>query len=115
MVHKCIEAAEELATDGIEAEVIDLRTLAPLDRETVLESVCRTNKLVVVHEDTLTGGIGAEIAAIASETAFEHLDGPVRRVAAKDAPGVPFSGPLEDAYLPQTADIVRACRELAAY
>jgi 2-oxoisovalerate dehydrogenase E1 component beta subunit len=115
MVHKSLEAAAALAGDGIEVEVIDLRTLAPLDKATVLESVRRTSKAVIVHEDTLTGGIGAEIAAILSDVAFEHLDGPIRRVAAKDAGGVPFSGPLEDAFLPQTDDIVRACAALAAY
>ena len=115
MLHKSLEAAEALARDGVEAEVIDLRTLAPLDKETVLDSVRRTGKAVIVHEDTLTGGIGAEIAAVLSDVAFEHLDGPIRRVAAKDGGGVPFSGPLEDAFLPQTDDIVRACAELAAY
>lgn len=115
MVHKSLEAAAELERQGVEAEVIDLRTLAPLDKETILESVRRTSKVVVVHEDTLTGGIGAEIAAVISEVAFEYLDGPIRRIAAKDAGGIPFSGPLEDAFLPQTQDILRACSELAAY
>ena len=81
----------------------------------MLESVRKTSKAVIVHEDNLTGGIGAEIAAILTDAAFEHLDGPIRRVAAKDAGGIPFSGPLEDAYLPQTQDILRACSELAAY
>ena len=115
MVHKSLEAAAELERDGVDAEVIDLRTLAPLDTATVLDSVRRTSKLVIVHEDMRTGGIGAEIAAQVGEVAYEHLDGPIRRVAAKDAGGIPFAGPLEDAFLPQTADIVRACRELAAY
>ncbi len=115
MVHKCLQAAAELEKAGIEAEVIDLRTLAPLDTATIAGSVRRTSKLVIVHEDTRTGGIGAEIAARVSDSEFEHLDGPIRRVCAKDAPGVPFSGPLEDAYLPRTQDIVQTCRELAAY
>jgi len=115
MLHKSLEAAEALSRDGVEAEVVDLRTLAPLDKRAVIESVRRTSKAVVVHEDTLTGGIGAEIAAILSDAAFEYLDGPIRRVAAPDAAGVPFSAPLEDAYLPQTEDIRRACSELAAY
>jgi 2-oxoisovalerate dehydrogenase E1 component beta subunit len=115
MLQKSLEAADELDKEGVQAEVIDLRTLAPLDDATILESVRRTSKLVIVHEDTQTGGLGAEIAARVCEMAFEHLDGPVRRVAAKDAPGVPFSGPLEDAFLPQTPDILNACRELAAY
>lgn len=114
-VHKCLDAAAELAREGVEAEVIDLRTLAPLDLDTILDSVRRTSKLCVVHEDNLTGGIGAEIAARVADAAFEWLDGPVKRVAGRDAAGVPFSGPLEDAYLPQTQDIVRACRALAAY
>jgi len=115
MVHKSLEAAVELEKEGVEVEIVDIRTLVPLDKETILESVKRTSKLVIVHEDNLTGGIGGEISAIVSEAAFEWLDGPIRRVAAKDAAGIPFAGPLEDAYLPQTADIVRACRELAAY
>ena len=114
MLYKALEAADELAKQGVLAEVIDLRTLAPLDTETVLDSVRRTSKVVIVHEDTLTGGIGAEIAAVISDVAFEHLDGPIRRVCSKDA-GVPFSAPLEDAFLPQTQDILRACGELAAY
>jgi 2-oxoisovalerate dehydrogenase E1 component beta subunit len=115
MLHKCLEAATALAAEGVEAEVIDLRTLAPLDRDTIVDSVRRTAKLVIVHEDTLTGGLGGEISASITEAAFEYLDGPVRRVAACDIPGVPFSAPLEDAYLPQTKDILAACRELAAY
>jgi 2-oxoisovalerate dehydrogenase E1 component beta subunit len=114
-VHKCLEAAAALAREGVEAEVIDLRTLAPLDFDTILDSVRRTSKLCVVHEDNLTGGIGAEIAARVADAAFEWLDGPVQRVAGRDAPGVPFSAPLEDAYLPQTQHIVHACRTLAAY
>jgi 2-oxoisovalerate dehydrogenase E1 component beta subunit len=115
MLHKCIEAAAELEKDGVEIEIVDIRTLAPLDTATILESVRHTSKLVIVHEDTLTGGIGAEIAARVCDVAFEWLDGPVRRVCSKDAAGVPFAGPLEDAFMPQTADIVATCRELAAY
>lgn len=114
MLHVSLRAAEELAGRGIEAEVIDLRTLQPLDRRTVIASVQRTSKAVIVHEDTLTGGIGGEIAAILADVAFEHLDGPIRRVASKDC-GVPFSAPLEDAFMPQVEDIVTACSELAAY
>ncbi|MFQ5599651.1 MAG: alpha-ketoacid dehydrogenase subunit beta [Candidatus Krumholzibacteriia bacterium] len=114
IVHRCLEAAEKLAAQGVEAEVVDLRTLLPLDAATVVESVQRTSKAVIVHEDTRTGGIGAEIAAVQSEAAFEHLDGPIRRVAARDC-GVPYSPPLEDAFMPQTEDILRACDELAAY
>ncbi len=114
MVHRCLEAAARLESRGIEAEVVDLRTLLPLDRDTVLDSVRRTSKAVIVHEDTRTGGLGAEVAAVLGESAFEHLDGPVLRVAAQDC-GVPYSAPLEDAFLPQLDDILRACDELVAY
>ncbi len=109
-----LEAAEELAMEGIEAEVLDLRTLAPLDREGILESVRRTHKLLVVHEDVKTGGVAGEIAATVNEQAFEELDGPVLRVTSLDAP-VPFSPPLEEHFLPQVADVTRAARELARY
>ena len=114
MVHRCMEASAQLAAQGIEAEVVDLRTLLPLDRRTVIESVQRTSKAVIVHEDTRTGGVGGEIAALLAESAFEFLDGPIVRLAARDCP-VPYSAPLEDAFLPQLADIVRACEDLAAY
>src|SRR5581483_12073014 len=94
MVHASLEAAENLAGEGIDIEVVDLRTLLPLDRETVIASVRRTNRLLVVHEDTRTGGIAGEIAALVNEDAFDDLDAPVRRVTALDTP-VPFSPPLE--------------------
>jgi 2-oxoisovalerate dehydrogenase E1 component beta subunit len=115
MVHKSVEAAETLETqDGASVEIIDLRTLLPLDEDAIVESVKRTGKLLVVHEDTRTGGIAGEIAIRVSERAFEWLDGPVLRVTAIDAP-VPYSGSLEDYFLPQTDDIVTAARYLAAY
>ena len=114
MVHASLEAAAQLAGEGIEVEVVDLRTLLPLDRETVLESVRRTNKLLVVHEDTRTGGIAGEIAALVSEAAFEDLDGPIRRVTSLDTP-VPFSPPLEEHFLPNAARIAAAARDLAQY
>jgi 2-oxoisovalerate dehydrogenase E1 component beta subunit len=114
LLHRSLEAAETLAPQGIEVEVVDLRTLLPLDREAILESVQRTSKALIVHEDTRTGGIGAEIAALLAESAFEYLDGPIVRVTARDC-GVPYSAPLEDAFQPQVEDIVRACAELAAY
>ncbi len=114
MMHASLEAAEQLAREGIEAEVVDLRTLLPLDRETVIESVRRTNKLLVVHEDTRTGGIAGEIAAIVTEAAFDELDGPIRRVTSLDTP-VPFSPPLEERFLPNAARIADAARELARY
>src|ERR1700686_4150987 len=114
MVHTSLEAAAELAKEGIEAEVIDLRTLLPLDRETILESVRKTNKLLVVHEDTRTGGIAGEIAAIVMESAFEDLDGPVRRVTSLDTP-VPYAPGLEEYFLPSAAKVAAAARELAKY
>jgi 2-oxoisovalerate dehydrogenase E1 component beta subunit len=114
MAHLSLEAAERLAGEGIEAEVIDLRTLAPLDREAILASVKKTGKLLVVHEDTRTGGMAGEIAALVCEQAFEDLDGPILRVTALDTP-VPFSPPLEERFLPQLDEIVRAGHNLARY
>ncbi len=109
-----LEAADELAKEGIEAEVLDLRTLMPLDRQGIIDSVRKTNKLLVVHEDVRSGGIAGEIAATVNEQAFEDLDGPILRVTSLDTP-VPFSPPLEERFLPQVADITRAARELARY
>jgi 2-oxoisovalerate dehydrogenase E1 component beta subunit len=114
MVHTAAEAAEQLAADGFEVEVLDLRTIIPWDKERVLESVRRTSKALVLHEDTRTGGFGAEIAATIAEEAFEDLDGPVVRVAAPDTP-VPFSPPLEKEFIPQVEDVVSALRDLTAY
>jgi 2-oxoisovalerate dehydrogenase E1 component beta subunit len=114
MVHTSLEAAEQLAKEGIDAEVIDLRTLLPLDREAIIASVKKTNKLLVVHEDTKTGGIAGEIAAIVCEGAFEDLDGPIARVTAIDTP-VPYSPPLEEYFMPNTEKVVAAARELAKY
>jgi len=114
MLHTSLDAAAELAKEGIEAEVIDLRTLLPLDRETIVQSVKKTNKLLVVHEDTKTGGIAGEIAAIVCEEAFEDLDGPVMRVTSLDTP-VPYSPPLEEHFLPNVQKIAQAARALARY
>ena len=114
MLHTSLEAAETLAREGIECEVIDLRTLLPLDKQTILTSVKKTNKLLVVHEDTRSGGIAGEIAAIVCEGAFEDLDGPVVRVTSLDTP-VPYSPPLEERFLPNAEKIVAAVRELAKY
>ncbi len=114
MMHTSLEAAELLAKEGIEAEVIDLRTLLPLDRETLLASVKKTNKVLVAHEDTRTGGIAGEIAALVCEGAFEDLDGPVLRVTALDTP-VPFSPPLEERFLPNVERVADAARALAKY
>ncbi len=106
MVHTATEAADELAKEGFEVEVLDLRTLIPWDKERVLEGVQRCSKVLVLHEDTRTGGFGAEIAATIAEEAFEHLDAPVMRLAAPDTP-VPFSPPLEKAFIPQVEDVVK--------
>ena len=114
MVHNALEAASTLAHEGISAEVVDLRTLLPLDKERVLESVKKTSKVILLHEDTRTGGIAGELAAIISEEAFEYLDGPIMRITSPDTP-VPFSPPLEEFFLPKTSDIVRVARQLVSY
>jgi len=114
MAHVAMEGARLLAKEGIEPEVIDLRTLLPLDRETILDSVKKTNRLLVVHEDTRTGGIAGEIAAIVCEEAFGYLDAPISRVTALDTP-VPYSPPLEERFLPNAEKVVAAARELAKY
>jgi 2-oxoisovalerate dehydrogenase E1 component beta subunit len=113
-VQLALAAADRMAEEDVSVEVIDLRTLIPFDRETVLESVKRTGKVLIVHEDNLTGGFGAEVAAIVGEDAFEYLDAPVRRVAAIDTP-IPFAPPLEREYMPLEDDIVAAVRALADY
>jgi 2-oxoisovalerate dehydrogenase E1 component beta subunit len=110
----CLEAAAELAKEGIRPEIVDLRTLFPLDRATVIESVKKTNRLLIVHEDTRTGGIAGEIAISVTEEAFEALDAPILRVTAPDTP-VPYAPTLEDYFLPQVGDIVKAARKLARY
>ena len=114
MVFVALDAAKELEKEGIDLEVVDLRSLLPYDRETVLESVKRTNKVILLHEDTRTGGFAGELAAEISERAFEHLDGPIRRITAPDTP-VPYSPPLEEFFLPKISDVVRVARELNAY
>jgi 2-oxoisovalerate dehydrogenase E1 component beta subunit len=115
MFHETLKAAEELAGEGIRVEVIDLRTLHPLDKETILRSAQKTGKVVIVHEDNLTGGLGGEIAAIIAGEAFEWLDGPIVRIAGPDVPGVPFSRPMEHYFLPNAEKIAAAIRELAEY
>ena len=115
MVHESQKAAEQLAAEnGIDIEILDLRTLLPLDEEAIIESVRRTNRCLIVHEDTRTGGIAGEIAMRVSERAFEWLDAPILRVTALDTP-VPYSPPLEDYFLPQVSDIVSACQYLVRY
>jgi pyruvate/2-oxoglutarate/acetoin dehydrogenase E1 component len=113
-VWKSLEAASELEKEGISVEVIDLRSLAPMDDEAIVATVKKTNRVLIVHEDTRTGGVAGEITARINELAFEWLDAPILRVTAVDVP-LPYSPPLEDYVLPQTADIVKAVRRLAAY
>ena len=115
MVHFCLEAAGIMSQEGVNVEVIDLRTLKPLDKETILNSVKKTGKAMIVHEDNVTGGIGAEVAALISEEAFEHLDGPIARVCGPDIPTMPFAPNLEEIYLPNAEKISAALRNLAAY
>ena len=112
MVHTALEATDDL--DGASVEVLDLRTLCPLDRDGILRSVRKTSKVVVLHEATRSCGVGAEVCALIAEEAFEDLDGPVVRVTAPDVP-IPFSPPLERAVLPQVDDVKEACRGLLAY
>ena len=114
MVHKALEAADALAQRGVSAEVVDLRTVYPLDEETVLRSIEKTSRALVLYESYRFLGIGAEVAAVIAEKAFEHLDAPVIRLAPPNVP-VPFSPPLEDAFLPQVADIEAAVDRLAGW
>jgi len=113
-VHVALRVAERLAADGIEASVLDLRSLAPLDREAVLRVARHCSRVLVVHEDSRTGGIGESLAAVVQEEAFESLDAPVRIVGALDTP-VPYAPSLEEAFLPSEAEIERAARLLVAY
>jgi 2-oxoisovalerate dehydrogenase E1 component beta subunit len=114
MVWLALEAAEKLAAEGISIEVVDLRTLLPLDRETVCESVKKTSKALLLHEDTRTGGMAGELAATITESVFEYLDGPIVRVTAPDTP-VPYSPPLEDAFLPNLDKLIDKARRLYRY
>jgi pyruvate/2-oxoglutarate/acetoin dehydrogenase E1 component len=114
MVYTAEEAAAQLDADGVSVEIVDLRTILPWDKEAVLASARKTSKVLVLHEDTRTGGFGAEIAATIAEEAFEDLDAPIRRIAAPDSP-VPFSPPLEKAFIPQVDDVVAGLRALAEY
>ena len=115
MLHLALEAAQRVAADGISVEVVDPRTLNPLDKETILNSVKKTSKALIVHEDNLTLGVGAEIAAIIAGEAFEYLDAPVMRLGAPDVPAVPFSQPLQDFFMPNADKSEQAVRKLAAY
>ncbi len=114
-VLNAIDAAEALdKEDGLSVEVIDLCTLAPLDKESILATVKKTNRVMILHEASLTGGIGGEISAIIAEEAFEWLDAPVIRIASIDSP-VPFAPQMEDYYLPSLNEIINAARKLASY
>ena len=116
MLHHSLKAAETVqAEDGVSVEVIDLRTISPLDKEAVLKSVEKTGKALVVYEDNLTGGFGAEVAAIIAQEAFDSLDGPVTRLASPDVPISPYAGVLEEYVLPNPEKIAKAIRDLAAY
>jgi 2-oxoisovalerate dehydrogenase E1 component beta subunit len=114
MLHVALEAAEAAARDGIDVEVVDLRTLLPLDEEAILRTAAKTGKVIVLHEATRTGGPGGEIAALIAERAFEYLDAPVIRIASPDTP-VPYSPPLEEAFLPNADKVGRAIRALSDY
>ncbi|MBM3706025.1 MAG: alpha-ketoacid dehydrogenase subunit beta [Actinobacteria bacterium] len=111
LIHKCLNVADKLEKEGISVEVVDPRTLSPLDKETILGSVKKTGRAVVAHEAHLQGGVGAEIAAVIADEGFEYLDAPVRRVGAKNVP-IPFPSVLEDAVLPQEDDIEKALKSI---
>ncbi len=115
MLHDSLAAAEQMAAEGVSVEVVDLRTLVPLDKETILESVSRTGKVLIVYEANLTGGFGGELAAVVADEAFESLDGPILRVAAPDIPAMPYDDAMEAFCLPNTEKIVEALRRLGAY
>jgi 2-oxoisovalerate dehydrogenase E1 component beta subunit len=114
MVYAALEAAQHLEREGTSLEVIDLRSLLPFDEEMVMSSVKRTGRLILLHEDTLTGGLGGEIAARVADQAFSYLEAPIRRVTAPDTP-VPFAPPLEEFFLPKSSDVIRVSKELMAY
>ncbi len=114
MVHKALEAADQLSNEGVSVEVIDLRTLLPIDDAAIMASVKKTNRVLIVHEDTRTGGMAGELSARINEQCFEWLDAPVRRVCAHDVP-LPYAPTLEDFVLPQTDDIVKAARWMVGY
>ncbi len=115
MLHETLAAADQLMHEDVSVEVVDPRTLNPLDKDTILSSVKKTGKALIVHEDTLTLGLGSEIAAFIAGEAFEYLDAPVMRLAGPDVPAVPFSRPMQDFFMPNADKIADAIRKLAAY
>jgi 2-oxoisovalerate dehydrogenase E1 component beta subunit len=115
MLHESLNAAEQVARDGISVEIVDPRTLNPIDKETILASVKKTSKALIVYEDNLTLGWGAEVAAIIAGEAFEYLDAPVMRVAGPDVPAVPFARTMQDFFMPNAEKIAAAVRKLARY
>lgn len=115
MHHYCLQAAGAVAEDGVDVEVIDLRSLIPLDKKTILESVQKTGKVLIIHEDNLTGGYGAEIAAVIAEQAFTYLDAPIRRLAGPDVPATPYSHPLQEWFMLNPEKISQAIHELAEF
>jgi 2-oxoisovalerate dehydrogenase E1 component beta subunit len=115
MLHHCLKAAETLANEGVSVEVVDVRTISPLDRETIVSSVKKTGKAIVVYEDNYSGGWGAEISASIAEAAFAYLDGPIVRVAGPDIPAMPYNHNQEHYFMPNPDKIAKAMRDLAAY
>jgi 2-oxoisovalerate dehydrogenase E1 component beta subunit len=115
MLHHCLKAAEEMEKDGVSVEVVDVRTISPLDRDTIVNSVKKTGKAIVVYEDNRSGGWGAEISASISEAAFAYLDGPIVRVTGPDIPAMPYNHNQEAFFMPNPEKILKAMRDLAAY
>jgi pyruvate/2-oxoglutarate/acetoin dehydrogenase E1 component len=111
MVHKALKAAEKLEDEGINVEIVDPRTLTPLDKQAIIKSVRKTGRIVIVSEDCKTAGVSAEIAAVVAEEALDYLDAPIRRVAEPDTP-IPFSPPLEQYVIPNEEAIIKAVREV---
>jgi len=114
MVHTATEAAKVLKGSGVSCEIIDLRTILPLDKKSIMNSVKKTNKVVILHEQTKTGGVGAEVSALISENCFDYLDGPIIRIAAPDTP-VPYSAQMEEVFIPQPKEVINAVEKLMRY
>src|SRR5206468_9856516 len=115
MLHHCLKAAEEMAKEGVEIEVVDVRTISPLDRDTIIDSVKKTGKALIVYEDNRSGGWGAEISASISEAAFAYVDGPIVRVTGPDVPSMPYNHNQEAFFMPNPEKILKAMKDLAAY